>query len=178
MTSIQFRKNCICTFEQVDLSEANKYLKKWNHKMGVLKRGNQSAICHILFNEGRPVGVTTASHLIRANVGGGLKMLTRENTVELSRLCASKKNICRVALRMWREFVYPSLGFDFAVSYQDAILHNGNTYKFDGWKKLGFSHSGTDKRTGRKGRDKWIWVWNRNHNKLEQLESLWNRNSA
>ncbi|MCK5581070.1 MAG: hypothetical protein KAJ18_07325 [Candidatus Omnitrophica bacterium] len=152
-------KNNLCSFKKVSLKEANEYLTLWNHKMGLLRRGNQNAICHMLFHKSEPIAVTTASHLIRENVGGGLKKLTRKNTIELSRLCACKPGICRVALRLWREFVFTELPYKFAVSYQDAKLHTGNTYRFDGWRKLAFSHSGTDKRSGRKGRDKWIWVW-------------------
>ena len=48
-----------------------------------------------------------------------------------------------------------------AISYQDADLHNGDTYRFDGWKREGYSSSGNDSRSGRKGRNKWIWVWTR-----------------
>ncbi len=44
-------------------------------------------------------------------------------------------------------------------SYQDADMHSGNTYRFDGWTRIGFSSSGTDIRSGRKGRRKWIWHW-------------------
>lgn len=61
---------------------------------------------------------------------------------------------------MWREFVFPVLPADFAISYQDADLHSGNTYRFDGWARLAFSRSGgIDQRTGRSGRNKWVWAW-------------------
>jgi hypothetical protein len=102
-----------------------------------------------------------AASLIRECVGGGLGQLTRANTIELARLCAVRPGLCRVALRLWREFVFPRMGYEVAISYQDADLHNGNTYRFDGWTREAFSHSGTDKRSGRKGRNKWIWVWRR-----------------
>lgn len=92
---------------------------------------------------------------------GGLHHLTRENTCELSRLCAERPHLCRVALRLWREFVFPQLGYRYVISYQDADMHSGNTYRFDGWKRAGFSSSGTDTRSGRRGRRKWIWVWER-----------------
>ena len=87
-------------------------------------------------------------------------MLVRDNTIELARLCATRSGLCRVALRLWREFVFPTLGYQVAVSYQDADLHNGSTYRFDGWRRVGFSRGGSvDQRTGRVGRNKWIWVW-------------------
>jgi hypothetical protein len=63
-------------------------------------------------------------------------------------------------LRMWRELVFPALPQAFAISYQDADLHNGNTYRFDGWLRLRFSRAGgIDRRSGKKGRNKWIWGW-------------------
>jgi antitoxin VapB len=159
----------ICSFVEITLPEANKYLCLWKHKMGELQRGDQGAICHALLHRETPIAITAASHLIRQNVGGGLTQLTRKNTIELSRLCASRSGLCRVALRMWREFVFPELPFDFAISYQDADLHNGNTYRFDGWRRVGYSHSGTDTRTGRKGRNKWIWIWHEHQKVLNAL---------
>jgi hypothetical protein len=150
----------LCSFEAVELAQANACLTAWGHRMGPLARGRQGAWCHALFHEGRPVAVTTASYLIAGNAGGGLSHLTRENTVELSRLCAERTNLCRVALRMWREFVFPALGFRFALSYQDADLHNGNTYRFDGWRRHDtLLHSGRDTRSGRPGRNKYAWIW-------------------
>lgn len=149
----------LCSFEEISLFEANKLLVQWGHKMGAMKRGNQEGINYALLNNNKPVAVAMTSTLIRECVGGGLKHLTRENCCELSRLCAERTGLCRVALRLWREFVFPQLGYEYAISYQDADLHNGNTYRFDGWERQAYSSSGTDKRSGRKGRKKWIWVW-------------------
>ncbi len=146
-------------FEPVSLADANRCLVEWGHKMGPINRGNQGATCHALVHEGRAVAVTTASNLIAPVVGGGCQWMTRDNTIELSRLCAARGGLCRVALRLWREFVFPVMGYEFAVSYQDADLHNGNTYRFDGWERVGRARSGTDTRSGRPGRDKWVWAW-------------------
>jgi hypothetical protein len=147
------------SFEPITLAQANHCLLTWGHRMGPLHRGNQDAICHALIHEGQAVAVTTASSLIMPVVGGGCNWMTRDNTIELSRLCASKPGLCRVALRLWREFVFPALPHNHAVSYQDADLHSGQTYRFDGWQRVGRSRSGTDTRSGRPGRDKWIWAW-------------------
>jgi len=147
------------SFEPVTLQEANKCLTSWGHKMGPINRGNQGATCHALTHEGMAVAVTTASNLIAPVVGGGCQWMTRDNTIELSRLCAVRAGLCRVALRLWREFVFTAMDYDFAVSYQDADLHNGNTYRFDGWQRAGRAKSGTDQRSGRIGRDKWVWTW-------------------
>jgi hypothetical protein len=47
-----------------------------------------------------------------------------------------------------------------AVSYQDEALHDGDTYRFDGWTRLARSRSGTDHRSGKRDRNKTIWDWN------------------
>ena len=144
----------------ISLDEANVLLKEWGHRMGPIRRPIGDTWAHALFHEGRPVAVATTSSLIREHVGGGLAHLTREDTVELSRLCSSSRHLNRVMLRLWREFVLP-LRAPNAISYQDADMHTGNTYRFDGWARAGFSRSGTDPRGGavRRGRRKWIWVW-------------------
>lgn len=149
----------LVTFDGIDKHDANRLLVLWGHKMGPLERGNESGTHHALYHAGEPVAVAMTASLIRECVGGGQRHLTRANCMELARLCAARPGLCRVALRLWREFVFPSLGVAAAISYQDADLHNGHTYRFDGWVRAGFSSSGTDARSGRVGRRKWIWVW-------------------
>lgn len=149
----------LVTFEEISLTRANDCLRAWGHKMGPLERGNEAGLHYALCHSGEPVAVAMQSTLIREHVGGGQGHLTRENCCELSRLCAARPGLCRVALRLWREFVFSASGYRYAISYQDADLHNGLTYRFDGWTRAGFSSSGTDQRSGRKGRRKWIWVW-------------------
>lgn len=148
----------IASFENIPEAECNDLLVRWHHRMGPLNRPFPSR-CFALYHEGTAVAVVTHSPLISTHVGGGLSELTRENALELSRLCACRPGLCRVAIRMWREFVFPQLGAGHAISYQDADLHNGNTYRFDGWQREGYSSSGTDTRSGLRGRNKWIWVW-------------------
>lgn len=147
-------------FDQTDLRTANDLLTRWEHRMGPVRRPMESEICHVLVSDGSAVAVTVTSSLIRERVGGGLPHLNRLNSVELARLCAARPGLCRVAIRLWREFVFPKLGARYAISYQDADLHNGATYRFDGWgRSPRIAHSGTDTRSGRPGRDKWVWVW-------------------
>lgn len=149
----------LVSFDQIGLAEANGLLAQWGHRMGAMERPTYAETPHFaIFHDGRPVAVAMAATLMRDHVGGGLAHLTRANAVELARLCAERPGLCRVALRLWREFVLPQLA-PAAISYQDADLHNGNTYRFDGWQRAGFSSSGTDQRSGRKGRRKWIWVY-------------------
>ena len=151
----------VATFEEIDPAMANACLEAWGHKMGPLRRGKQRGLHHALMHGGRPVAVVCTSHLIHGWVGGGLSHMTRANTRELSRLCAERPGLCRMAIRLWREFVFPDLGCDYAISYQDADMHTGNTYRFDGWKREAYSRGTPDLRSGRKGRNRWIWVWKR-----------------
>jgi len=148
------------TFDALPLDEANALLVEWGHRMGPCNRPDFGDVfAHALRHEGEPVAVTVTTGLVREHVGGGLTHLTRRNTVELARLCADRPGLCRVALRLWRMFVLPPLGKT-AVSYQDADLHNGATYRFDGWKRAAYSRGGSvDQRTGRRGRNRWIWVY-------------------
>ena len=153
----------LVSFDQIELPDANKLLVQWNHKMGPLNRGNQGAWCHALFHNREPVGVVTASYLIGRFLGGCDRKWNRDTVIELSRLAAARSGLCRLVLRSWREFVLPAIadqcGFAGAISYQDRIEHSGNTYRFDGWRKIGVSRSGTDTRSGRPGRKKAIWLW-------------------
>jgi antitoxin VapB len=147
-------------FSPCDLAIANRCLDDWSHKMGRLNRPDHygSVWCHALFHEGQPVGVACTATLIRERVGGA-SFLTRSNTVELARVVAARSGLCRVVLRLWREFVFPSLGFPFAISYQDAVMHSGDLYRFDGWRRVSYSKSGFDARSGKQGRKKWVWLW-------------------
>lgn len=165
------------SFSPVDLAEANVMLEMWGHKMGGLHRGNQGAWCHALTHEGEAVGIVTASTLIMPRVGGA-GWLTRENCVELSRLAASREGLCRVVLRLWREFVFPSLGYKWAVSYSDNAIHRGELYRCDGWQKVAQARSGTDTRSGRPGRKKSVWVWPRKDIPLPNVKDQLSRESA
>lgn len=151
----------IVSFDTIDLAEANDLLEVWEHKMGPVNRPfPQDVRAYALRHEGVPVAVVVHASLVRTHVGGGLAQLTRENTIELARLCACRPHLCRVVLRLWREFVFPQLPAAHAISYQDADLHRGHTYRFDGWRRAGYQRAGgTDARSGRKGRNRWIWVW-------------------
>jgi hypothetical protein len=148
----------LASFDAIEQDELNRCLTEWGHRMGPLNRPTPSR-AHGLRHDGKLVAVTATDHLAAANVAG----LRRDQAVELSRVCAERPHLCRVVLRLWREFVFPAMtqarGVEWAISYQDAALHSGDLYRFDGWVKLAFSHSGTDTRTGRPGRDKFVWGW-------------------
>ncbi len=156
-------------FDSITIDEANRLLIEWKHANGPINRPMNGSVvsgggdtAHALFNEGHPVACVVTSTLICPNVAGHPE-LNRGNTCELSRLVAARPDLCRVALRLWREFVWSPMRDKFpnAISYRDADRHTGNTYRFDGWEVIGKSRSGTDRRTGRPGLKKVIWKWPR-----------------
>lgn len=145
----------------IPLEDANRALEAWGHKMGALRRPCFADTAqHGLLHDGKLVAVACTAGLIQDAVAG-FPAANRSNAIELARLCAERPGLCRVALRLWREFTWPTFGRAYAISYQDADLHTGNTYRFDGWRRISFSASGPDARSGRQGRRKWVWVWPR-----------------
>jgi len=153
----------IAHIEAIELADANAALVRWEHRMGPCNRPNGYMWAHGLFAHGELIAVTISAALIRETCAG----LTRAEAFELARLCAARPHLCRAMLRLWREFVFPAHcrrhGYEWAISYQDEALHSGDTYRFDGWVRLReHARSGTDQRSGRKGRSKTIWGWNEN----------------
>lgn len=150
----------IASLHEITLDEANAALVEWGHQMGPFNRPNAHVWCHGLHHGADLVAVTITSALVMPTAAGGF---TRQDAGELARLCAARPGLCRVALRLWREFVWPSVaarqGWRWAISYQDEALHTGETYRCDGWRRVARSHSGTDRRSGRPGRDKVVWAW-------------------
>lgn len=150
----------IVAVREIELSDANRALVDWGHRMGACRRPHGNRWAHGLFADSELVAVTVTCSLISPTCAG----LDRSEAVELARLCAERPDLCRVMLRLWREFIFPPLskhrGFQWAVSYQDEALHTGDTYRFDGWVRLKErARSGTDTRSGRPGRTKAIWGW-------------------
>lgn len=154
----------IAHLEQIDRRELNRCLTDWGHRMGPLSRPAFAIdSCHALFQHGEPVAITAASDTVREVVGStGLR---RDEVVELARLCAARRDLCRPMLRLWREMLLPAIaeahGRWAAVSYQDEALHSGDIYRFDGWMLLGRAGRGgaPDKRTGRIPRRMKVWGW-------------------
>jgi hypothetical protein len=150
---------------QIDRKEANRLLVAWDHKMGPVRRPNYTIEAHYaLFHHGAPVALAMAGDTVREVVGRtGIR---RDQCVELTRLCAARRDLCRVMLRLWREMVFPDLarthGREIAVSYQDRALHSGDTYRFDGWVEIGLAGGGgPDSRSGAPGRKLKVWAWPR-----------------
>jgi hypothetical protein len=149
----------LVSFDSISRAELNHCLVAWDHRMGAWRRPDYREWFHGMSAGAELVGVTAAADLIKEPVAG----FRRSEAIELGRLCAARPNLCRVVLRLWREFVFPSLckahGVKWVVSYQDADIHTGNTYRFDGWLRLAASRSGTDRRGGVRGRNKIVWGW-------------------
>ena len=143
----------------IDRETLNSALVDWKHKMGPWNRPSYREWFCGLYHHDELMAVAAAGDLIRDRCAG----FTREEAIELGRLCAARPDLCRVMLRLWREFVFPELsrehGCEWAISYQDRAQHTGNLYRFDGWVRVGMSRSGTDQRSGRRGRNKAIWGW-------------------
>lgn len=146
----------IAHIEAIDRHMLNHALIAWEHKMGPWRRPEYGTPWfHGLFHNGTLIAVTAAATLITEKVCG----LGRADAIELGRVCAARPHLCRPMLRLWRELLFPNFGHSWAISYQDAVLHRGDLYRFDGWSQLGKSSSGTDARSGLKGRKKVIWGW-------------------
>lgn len=147
----------IAHLAEIERAELNRALVAWGHRIGQWNRPQMLEWHHGLFHNGRLVAVTATASLIRETCAG----LTRDQAIELGRLCASDRHLCRPMLRLWREFVFRPLaerrGWTWAVSYQDAVMHTGNTYRMDGWVRIGAGSSGPDSRSGRQGRKRVIW---------------------
>jgi antitoxin VapB len=149
----------IAALQECVREEANACLVAWGHQDGAILRPIYGVEhYHVLVHEGRPVAVAVTSPLIPPHVGPWTQM-HRGNTCELSRLCAARRDLCRVMLRLWREFVFPALPYAHAVSAQNLARHTGDLYRFDGWTPMHRTSSGTDARSGRRGARKQHWGW-------------------
>ncbi len=154
--------------EAIDRSTLNRCLVEWRHQMGEWNRPITKEWLTGLFHHGVPVAVLAAGPLIRERCAG----FGRADAFELGRVCAARRDLNRAALRLWREFIFPAIcaaeGYPLVISYQDAVIHSGDLYRFDGWQRIGASRSGTDTRSGRKGRSKVIWAWGDLHREAGQ----------
>jgi hypothetical protein len=113
----------LVSFDAIGLDELNACLVAWEHKMGPWTRpafGREAF--HGLRIHGELVAVTAAARLIPAATAG----FSRDEAVELGRVCAGRKWMNTVAVRLWREVVFRGLcrayGFRWAISYQDRKL--------------------------------------------------------
>lgn len=135
-------------FDRIDRDELNDCLVRWGHRMGPINRPEYTPpIDFVLRENGEPISVIAADTLIRDTCN-----FTRADAFEMSRMCAApeRRGLSSLMMRMWRAFAYPLIvdawKAPWVVSYQDAVRHTGNLYRFDGWLVVGYSASGSDPR--------------------------------
>ena len=153
----------LASFDLIDRDEANACLVRWAHQMGAINRPLFRDPIDFGLRRGRElIAVATADTLIRPTA-----QLERSNAFELSRLCAATSRATRLMLRLWTEIGYPEIvrawGTPWAISYQNAVLHVGDLYRFDGWVKLAYSTGGRDPRAlfnTVTARRRVLWGWN------------------
>lgn len=171
----------------VSLARANVLLDRWGHYLGPAGRpfGSESWLLEVA---GEPVAVavscsTVSEHVAWTEVtteGEGDDMeviatkhqLPRGELVELARLCSApgQRWATRPMLRLWREVAatrWPYWPVTAAVAYSQNSRHQGDIYRWDGWKRVsdncGSSGGGawsrkryaTDAVHGRKS----LWLW-------------------
>ncbi len=154
----------LVVFGRVDDAEADSLLVEWDHWLGGCGRpfGRQS---FGLVIDGEILSIAVSASL-RWPVAG----YKRNEVVELAR-CASHPehgDLTRVCLRLWRKIAAREWALRYwpvrvYISYQNAIRHTGNLYRFDGWKRVAETRGGVTGRNARRGRQhydpKIIWAW-------------------
>jgi hypothetical protein len=128
----------LATFDAIEDAVADAALVTWGHWLEGCARpfGRQS---FGLFVSTELIAVAVSASTAGASAGGW----SRFAVVELVRLCArpDQRWATRVALRLWRE-IAPRCWAKYwpveaVVSYQNAVRHTGNIYRFDGWTMVG-----------------------------------------
>jgi hypothetical protein len=116
----------------VDVEEANALSVDWVHYLGRCDRPFRSeGWCLDL--DGEPIATAITSSIVSSTVDG----YRCQEVVELARLCARERWVTRVMLRLWREVCAPRYACWTplaAVAYSQTSRHEGDIYRFDGWK--------------------------------------------
>lgn len=156
----------LISFDRIDRDEMNECLVAWAHRMGPINRPTfKEPVDFGLRICGELVAVVAADSLIRPTCG-----FSRSDAFELSRLCAKDRALTRAAIRLWREVAMPLIvrawGTPWAISYQNAVMHRGDLYRFDGWQRVGWSAGGADPRAAGgtvSAKRRVIWGWHADH---------------
>ena len=152
----------LVSFDLIDREEANECLDRWGHRMGPINRPTYRAPIDFGLREmGELQGIICCDTLIRETCG-----FTRRDAFELSRMCAAAPRINRALIRLFTEFAQPAVarawGTPWVVSYQNAKMHKGNLYRFDGWLRLRETSGGADPRAAAStvsAQKRVIWGW-------------------
>jgi len=151
-------------FDRIPASLADQSYAAWGHWLGACSRpfGRQD---FGLWMNGELVGAATSASTVMSTCGGFL----RSQVVELARLCAAPdhRDMTRVVLRLWRAVAAAAWEAAYwpvraLLSYQNAVRHTGNLYRFDGWRKVADVKGATVSNYGRARQKldaKAIWVY-------------------
>jgi hypothetical protein len=160
-------------FVPCSLDEANRLLVAFGHKLGPVNRPFRSEPWLFLVDS-RPVSVAVSASIVSRHVSNdeGKVLYRRGEVVELARQASSVRWANRLMLRWWREvgaLRWECWPVKAAVLYHHTELHNGDLYRFDGWRRVrsgcGSSGGGTwssprsadDASHGPK--DLWLWEY-------------------
>jgi hypothetical protein len=139
----------IAGLEPISKDDANHLVVAWGHNLGPCRRPF-GVDCWALIVGSNPVsvviGASTVSEHVTDGAGGQFK---RAAIVECARLCSDPANrwATRPMLRLWRECaapLWPHWPVAAAVAYSQKRRHDGDIYRWDGWKLLSDNcgHSG------------------------------------
>lgn len=126
----------LASFERIDDDVADRHLVAWGHWLEGCNRP-YARNSFGLYANGQLVSVAVTASTVNGKCGGW----DRQSVIELARLCSlpDQRWATRVCLRLWRELApmqWDHWRADAAVSYQNAVRHSGNIYRFDGWTKV------------------------------------------
>lgn len=129
-------------------AEANDLLVEWGHRLGPVHRPFRME-AYALVLHGRPISVAVSASTVSSHVAGWMDPTKKEDpirfgrqeVVELARLASAPDALwaTRVMLRLWREVCahqWACWPIRAAVSYSHNVLHAGDLYRFDGWRKI------------------------------------------
>lgn len=130
----------IAALQECSLDEANALLRAWDHKMGPLERGTQGYAKARLLRAPARDSAGRGGHQLDADPRSRRRWPGAHDALQHDRAVAALRRA-------------PG-------SQPRDALHRGHTYRFDGWTRSeAISRSGTDARSGKRGRRKWVWWW-------------------
>lgn len=132
----------IAGLEPISKTEANQLVVAWDHNLGPCERRFGHDCWALIVGSGNPVSVVIGASTVSDHVTDGSGgQLQRGAIVECARLCSDPANrwATRPMLRLWRECaaqLWPYWPVAAAVAYSQKRRHDGDIYRWDGWKLL------------------------------------------
>ena len=155
----------LAAFDVIEEAVGDRLLVEWGHWLEGCNRPFGKHYFGLSVLGVGLVSVAVSASTVNAKCAGW----ARGEVVELAR-CASApphRWATRVCLRLWREIAPGCWSRDYwpvkaAVSYQNAIRHSGNLYRFDGWRKVkdvAGGVAGGNWSRGKRYDPKAVWEW-------------------